>query len=556
MALGNSLEGLELSPQEVQRYRNATFRAVNFVETYFYAPWDRTNLIKLTKNQKDAIDCIQFGFPLSKHSFEEVPVEPKGVIMIWPRQYGKSYAVAAAAAALSLMFPYCHIGMIGSEEDIAILLMDKSKWFVQNSIFKDQILKERVNFLGLTNGSLLRSHTCSEKSIRGYMYHYLLADEVRWMDESVLFGAALPTTRHGIRWIMLTTPKGRKLKFMDYYYKGLETRPVICTKCKTRYSQADFNITEFPADRIPEGLFPCVECQNETYKYGMGLFAVPHVDAWDSPLFTVAEINATLDMHDWSPWARQEYLGEIIDEASMVFMNEHIQHAIAVGETGAPPRRNVMIRPSKKIVYVMGVDYGKKHDASCFAITHFDRKTGRVVLDYLETIAGEFDVERSYTEIQARLFELAKFYNPYWIVPDATGLGDPLVEEIEDDLRKHRLRCKILNYPKTTKGFVITKKSKPELIGEFLKRLRAKPIQFEMPGTVEPEIDEFVKEMLRFECEADKHTTYIKYGTQTYHDDRVVAVALSVWGHRQRIWIPTQVKTFNYANLMKTVERF
>ena len=29
-------------------------------------------------------------------------------------------------------------------------------------------------------------------------------------------------------------------------------------------------------------------------------------------------------------------------------------------------------------------------------------------------------------------------------------------------------------------------------------------------------------------------TDYVKYGTQTYHDDRVVALALSVWCHKHK----------------------
>jgi len=40
---------------------------------------------------------------------------------------------------------------------------------------------------------------------------------------------------------------------------------------------------------------------------------------------------------------------------------------------------------------------------------------------------------------------------------------------------------------------------------------------------------------------------YFKYGTQSYHDDRVISFALSLWGHRRKPWYKPEVKFFDYG---------
>jgi hypothetical protein len=40
---------------------------------------------------------------------------------------------------------------------------------------------------------------------------------------------------------------------------------------------------------------------------------------------------------------------------------------------------------------------------------------------------------------------------------------------------------------------------------------------------------------------------YTKYGVQSYHDDRVIALALSLWGHRRKPWFKPEAKFFDYG---------
>jgi len=533
-----------LSPQQASIVQRSIYRAVDLIENYFPAEWDHNKLIELDDYQKDFIDCIQFGFPLRYYRFKEFVDKkpPKGVITIWRRQVSKSWSCAEAAAALMIIEAPCSVGIVAASEEESQRLIDKVKWIFDNSQFSKYVEgRPKLTLLKLKNGSYVKSHAHSSKDIRGPSYDYLLLDESAEMDEKILFGAAIPTVTHGRRWVCITTPQGRHGKLIEFFFKGLETRPIICKECGASYTQKYFNV-EFPYPKFLEmpKLPNCEKCGANNYKYGMGAFAIPYLDPWHCKLIDPEELRTILEIHDYAPLARQEYLGEIIDEASMVILKEWIDK-----NTNITLRNTMTLIPGT--AYVCGVDYGRKHDAASICITHKDKKTGLIVLDYMRTIAGEFDHDTDWSSIKAQFLEVIKFYKPVWIVPDATGLGDPLTEELQKDLKREGLRkCKIFNNRKDTLGFIISNTSKPELIGNMIALLRTNPHALDLPPSTEPEIEELIKELLRFECEI-MDAGYIKYGTQDYHDDRVISFALSLWGHRRRSWYAPEAQFFDYG---------
>lgn len=473
---------------------------------------------------------------------------------------GKSFGCAYGASAFIIMLKNCNVGVVSASDDQSKKFMKKVKYIIKNSPFKDMIVHqtERQNYLELTNGNHIQCWPCSD-SIEGSTYRFLFCDEAAKMDEDVLLESALPTVTHGDRWIMLSTPKGQKGKFIEYYNKGIESRPIICNKCGTRFPQAAFSPDIWPLDHVPmENMHQCPECGAMDYKYGIGMFAVPYVDPWNDGIRPKEKIKQMLDEHDWSPAAQQEYLGKIISEGALVFLRDWLEHCT----NGS--LRNVR-KPKQGINYVIGADYGRKHDASAFYVTH--QEGDKIILDYAMTVAGEFDEEREYYHIKKYLLKLIVVFNPMWIVPDATGLGDPLVETLENDIERlkngetiviygsngkvtkiktsKQIQTEIYNNseekpnayqdPKSRrKGFIISRSTKPGLIGNLIKLFQQGKI--EIPPASEPEIDNLRRELLRFESEWKQGTNYTAYGTQSFHDDRVIALALSAWGHRRRPW--------------------
>jgi len=152
-----------LTPQQKVTIQRSMYRAVDLIENYFPAEWDHNNLIKLEKHQRDFIDCIQFGFPLSHYRFDEFENKkpPKGVITIWRRQVSKSWSCAEAIAALMIIEAPCSAGIVAASETESQLLIDKVKYIFDNSQFKKYIEgRPRLDILKLKNGSSVRSHTC------------------------------------------------------------------------------------------------------------------------------------------------------------------------------------------------------------------------------------------------------------------------------------------------------------------------------------------------------------------------------------------------------------
>jgi len=533
---------LERLPQDtLNKLKLASYRAVDLIELFFPDPNDYSKKIKLDPFQKDFIDTIQFGFPVSKFSFSEVINPPSGVIAISRRQIGKSICCGYASAALMILGatsvgkPPCKNGIIAASQEESQILIEKVKLCFDESDFNEFVIgRPKLDFIRLMNGSFTKSHACSHKSIRGASYHYLLIDEAAIMDESVLFSAAIPTVEHGERWIVITTPQGSRGKMIQMFCKAVESRPITCTKCGAEYSQTSFIGAKFPEKneiwKMPK-LPPCEMCGSTSYKYGIGLWATPWFNPWEMEIIDNKKLKQTLDSFSWSPWARQEYLGEILDEAAMVILEEWIDNCTNQN------LRNVMSF-DENVRYILGLDYGRLHDASSFCITHFDKKTKKITLDYMRTVSGEFDYETDYDKIHKHLEQIVKFYKPVLIIPDATGLGYSQVERMQKDLKKWGVRSKIYTNVKSKKdnprlGFVISKTVKQELISNLITKFSMNPPVLQIPPKTEPEIGELIKELLRFECEV-KEGGYIKYGTQDYHDDRVIALALSLWGHNTK----------------------
>ena len=554
---------LDKLPQStLNKLKKSMYRAVDLIEMFFPDPQDYTKRVTLDRFQKDFIDTIQFGFPLSRFKFNEITEPIDGVITIWRRQVGKSWSCAYACGALMILGPYssghppCYCGIIAASEEESQILIDKVKLCFEESDFNDFITgKPKLDKIKLVNGSFTKSHTCSPKSIRGAMYHYCIIDESAQMEEKILFASAIPTTEHGERWIAITTPESSKTKLIEYYTRGVTTRPVICNNCGSQYSQKSFPEQKFPErNKIWEmpKLPSCPQCGSISYKYGMGVWATPWLDPWKCTIIDQAKLRRTLKSHGYSPWARREFLGEIIDEASMVILDEWIQ------KNTVKELRNTMVYDPKN-TYVLGIDYGRLHDASAFAITHLNKKTRRIQLDYLKSVSGEYDYETDYDGIHDTLIDIVKFYRPTWIVPDATGLGYAQVERLKKDIMRLGIYSKIYTNIKGTRdkpklGFNISRQTKPDLIGYLITLLSQNPPALELPPRTEPEIGELITEFLRFECEV-LDGGYIKYGTQNYHDDRLIAYALSLVPHNTKNIPIAKPKGFEYEAIPQKKSR-
>lgn len=534
----------DIGIKDIEEYLLTTTSYVDFAETYFMNPDDPTKSLKLEVGQKQAINALQFGYDIESTPDDYVNTKPpKGVVMIWPRQTGKTTAVVTFCAAAACLEPGVKVGVMAQSEPTAKEIIRRVKQTLKQSTADAKVDKYLSMEIEMEHGGVIRAHPSSE-SIRGFSYHYLILDEAARIEDKIIQGAALHTTRKiGKRWAMLSTPKGYGGLLVKYYKQGLKTRRVICKNCLTEFTQAHFENVKFDALMMPAGLGPCPECGYEepdetdedgrsfgnTFFYGAGDYTVISVDPFKCSFYPKEEIIAELERGDWSPKLRQELLGEIIPEGAGIFDEAWISKA------EDKTKRNIY-KVDQNIDYVMGIDFGKVHDNSVMCVCHEDRETGHAILDYIKVIISRYH-GKEYEEIKNDIIEVVKTFNPSTIVPDSTGMGEPVVESMEKDLNRMGWYGKIYNNKKNRLGFIFDSRSKPDLI-ENLQQYFARG-KIKIPNREEPDVDILVNELLSFSFEMTK-SNYIKFGVQLEHDDTVIALALAVWGLRHKPWFMPQ----------------
>lgn len=191
----------------------------------------------------------------------------------------------------------------------------------------------------------------------------------------------------------------------------------------------------------------------------------------------------------------QEYLGMFLEDIGGVFRG--IRECIS-GKFESP----VVGRS-----YVAGIDLAKHQDYT--VITIIDYETKHVVyFDRFHQLDWNFQ--------KSRIALACRNYNNAKIVVDATGVGDPIF----DDLRRAGF---------SVDGFKYTSESKAKLIENLSLVIQERQVSF-------PEIPELINELNIFEYKVSPNTRKFSYNApEGYNDDCVNSLALAVWGLRNQV---------------------
>lgn len=163
--------------------------------------------------------------------------------------------------------------------------------------------------------------------------------------------------------------------------------------------------------------------------------------------------------------------------------------------------------------YQMGVDLARLEDFTVIMV--IDRHTRQVV--HFERF-NEIDWSFQKAKIEAA----ARRYNDARVKLDATGIGDP----IEEDLRKQGLNVEGIRY---------TSEQKKKLIENL-------SIMIEQGEVTFPNIPELIGELETFSYEISPSTKRVRYNApQGLHDDCVNALALACWEIGTKMPVPDVV---------------
>jgi hypothetical protein len=191
---------------------------------------------------------------------------------------------------------------------------------------------------------------------------------------------------------------------------------------------------------------------------------------------------------------RALYNAEIAEDGASVFENPRA--CMSGTSQFAPPRGGSS--------YVIGVDLARKADYTVAFV--FDIRARRLV-------AYRRWHGLPWAEQRRRLADLAREYNNARLIVDATGLGDPNVEElIRDGL--------------SVEGFIFSAPSKREIVERLIVALEQKLISF----PTNTELEFLMHELEYFEYETTAAGNLVYSAPENEHDDGVIALALAVRG--------------------------
>ena len=189
---------------------------------------------------------------------------------------------------------------------------------------------------------------------------------------------------------------------------------------------------------------------------------------------------------------RQEYGAEFLSDVGLVF--RHVDGCIQGG----------LEEPIVGHEYIVGIDLAKHHDFTVIIVG--DAGTRRVV--HFERF-GQMD----YVLQKQRIAETLKRYNGARAWMDSTGVGDPILE----DLQRMGLRID---------GYTFTATSKRQLVDALSVALEQERLRF-------PKIDQLINELKAYQYEQTKAGNLRSNAPSGYYDDCVTSLMLLNYGFGQ-----------------------
>lgn len=190
---------------------------------------------------------------------------------------------------------------------------------------------------------------------------------------------------------------------------------------------------------------------------------------------------------------RTEYLGEFLESEGRVFRTDAIDAAL-VSQLG----------PAVAERYWIGIDWALSVDATAVVAMAGTRRDARLVA------AHRFQAD-SWSDTVCRVREILKQFPHAEAFADATGVGAPVLEQLQRELPSARLH-----------GATFTSPFKSSLIGNLVWMFENGAIQ------MEPHPD-LIRELQHFEA-VPSGTGTVRLGAASgFHDDLVIAMALACY---------------------------
>ena len=210
---------------------------------------------------------------------------------------------------------------------------------------------------------------------------------------------------------------------------------------------------------------------------------------------------------------QQEYEAEFVDATGAVFPPDLINNAVN-------HNLKLMDHPPEKVdyQYAIGIDLGKKRDASVLYIIHAEGPD--IYIDCIKEFKND-QTGRFWSKIiNESFYYIVKFKPPTGCI-DQTAIGDMPTEEIQNLLAEKNVSCNL-------KGIDFTRRLKNSTQGLIASLL----LKFERGEIHFPFYQKLIRELgnIRYEESESPDLKTQTYGRYTHigHDDHVIALALAL----------------------------
>lgn len=283
--------------------------------------------------------------------------------------------------------------------------------------------------------------------IRSEAFDLVICDEAAKLSEQAIYDAILPTLAdRSGKMMLISTPRGRNWFWREWQRGQDET-------------QAEIRSFTAPSSANP------------------------------MPQIRAAYERARRQVSDRT--FRQEWQAEFVDDGGGVFRNVRGCHG---GELEDLPR-------TWAVRYALGVDLAKLEDYTVCTVIDTERR---------QVVAFDRFNKASWPLQKQRIYDLAKKWNDASVIIDATGIGDP----IYDDL--HRAGLKITAYK-------LTNATKAALIDNCILQVEQQQVHFPASLTT------LTNELEAYEYERTPAGLIRMNAPSGMHDDCVISFALACW---------------------------
>lgn len=185
-----------------------------------------------------AVFAALVGSPLTGVQSAAMRLESRTTVLVAPRQTGKSRSLAVLALWWAFRRRGQVVLIVSAGEAAASRLLGQVRRVAAHPLLAGSVLDESGSVLTLSNGSTIRSVPASERQVRGESVDLLVVDEAAFVTESLLSGAAIPTTaaRPDARIVLASSPWSDSGPFYDLAVAGGVPSPLLRT---VRWSLAD-----------------------------------------------------------------------------------------------------------------------------------------------------------------------------------------------------------------------------------------------------------------------------------------------------------------------------